>query len=161
VSSRISDRPFWLPWRPGPVPVEGQPVVVSLTDFRAGHARHLTGIYARGLRLREGWYALPGAVGMWLWALPLAAGRGGSVSVWESDDALRAFVRLPAHVEIMRRYRDLGTLRSHTWSMAPFDSNAVRQTATEWILDGAPGRAHSGTNGPERPLVSRHDSPAR
>lgn len=54
------------------------------TDLRSGDRRSSAAasprscaVYLTGLRLREGWYAMPGAVGMWLWGQPLA-GRGGS-----------------------------------------------------------------------------------
>ena len=45
------------------------------------------GVAVYGLRMRMGWYAMPGAVGMWLWMMP-ASGRGGSVSVWASEEDL-------------------------------------------------------------------------
>jgi hypothetical protein len=80
LASTPLGRRFWLPWREGPAAARHTgPVIVSLTDFRAHHARDLPGIYLSGLRLREGWYAMPGAIGLWLWGQPLQR-RGGSLT---------------------------------------------------------------------------------
>jgi hypothetical protein len=118
----------WLSWREGPAAGHDGPVVVSLTDFTAARARDLPAIYLAGLRLREGWYAMPGAVGLWLWGQPLAR-RGGSLTVWTSKDHLRSFVSLPAHVAIMRHYRSRGTIESDTWEAQRFSAAAIRETA--------------------------------
>jgi hypothetical protein len=122
-------RRFWLPWREGPVASRHTgSVIVSLTDFTAHRARDLPGIYLAGLRLREGWYAMPGAIGLWLWGQPRQR-RGGSLTVWEAKDDLLRFVSLPAHVAIMRRYRDRGTIASDTWEMDRFEASLVREGA--------------------------------
>jgi heme-degrading monooxygenase HmoA len=78
---------------------------------------------------------MPGAIGLWLWGQPLTRGRGGSVSVWESEADLRRFVALPAHLAIMRKYRALGTLNSTTWQMDRFAPPAAR-AAAEQIIKG-------------------------
>ena len=52
-------------------------------------------------------------------------GRGGSVSAWEDEAALRSFVSLPFHVEIMRRYRGRGSLRAFDWEAESFDLGAA------------------------------------
>jgi heme-degrading monooxygenase HmoA len=122
-------RRYWLPWREGPAaPRHTGPVTISLTDFKAHHARDLPRVYLAGLRLREGWYAMPGAIGLWLWGQPLQR-RGGSLTVWESAEDLRRFVSLPAHVAIMRRYRDRGTITSETWEIERFDGALVKEAA--------------------------------
>jgi len=69
---------------------------------------------------------------MWLWMLPVA-GRGGSVSVWASDEDLDRFVGLPHHVDIMRRYGDRGTVRSTTWTAERFDRSIILERARDWI----------------------------
>jgi hypothetical protein len=107
-------------------------VVVSVTEFSAHRRRELPGVAVNGLRMRMGWYAMPGAVGMWLWMMP-AAGRGGSVSVWASEEALERFVTLPHHIDIMRRYGDRGTVRSTMWTADHFDRGAVLDRARTWI----------------------------
>jgi hypothetical protein len=104
------------PWQAGPAATTEGRVLVSLTDYRAHHWRHVPGILLSGLKLRRAWPELDGAVGLWLWSQP-STRRSGSVSVWTSEDALMAFVRWPVHVAIMRKYRTRGTLESATWEM--------------------------------------------
>jgi hypothetical protein len=125
--------PLLTRWMPGPVDPGDAPVVVSVTEFSAHHRRVLPGVAANGLRMRMGWYAMSGAVGMWLWMLP-TAGRGGSVSVWASEDDLERFINLPHHVDIMRRYGDRGTVRSTMWTVDQFDRIVVLERAREWIV---------------------------
>jgi hypothetical protein len=138
VSTRaiaLTEHIVWLPWRPGPVFSGKGSAVVSVTDFRARRSRDLPHVYWTGLRLREGWYAMPGAIGLWLWGQPLTRGRGGSVSVWESEADLRRFVALPAHLAIIRKYRALGTLNSTTWQMDRFAPSAARAAAEQRIKE--------------------------
>jgi hypothetical protein len=124
-SATSTAAPLMTPWTPGPV-------VVSVTEFSAHHRRELPGVAVNGLRMRMGWYAMPGAVGMWLWMLPVA-GRGGSISVWGSEEDLERFVTLPHHIEIMRRFGDSGTVRSTMWTADRFDRAATLEKARVWI----------------------------
>jgi hypothetical protein len=127
----------WLPWAPGPEDPADAPVHVSLTDFRPLRARDLPGIWRAGLRLRQGWYGLPGAVGLCLWT-DLPGKRLGSVSVWTNLADLRRWVALPLHRRIMRTYRDRGTLRSATWALESFDPPVVvREARRRLDLSGA------------------------
>jgi hypothetical protein len=59
-------------------------VIVSLTDYRVYSLRSLPGIARAGTRWSLGWYGLPGAVGLFLWADPVHR-RTGSVSVDNGD----------------------------------------------------------------------------
>ena len=126
--------PLLTPWMPGPVDPGDAPVVVSVTEFSAHHRRVLPGVSANGLRMRMGWYAMSGAVGMWLWMLP-TSGRGGSVSVWASEEDLERFVTLPHHIEIMRRYGDRGSVRSTMWTAERFERSVILDRAHDWIAD--------------------------
>lgn len=119
-------------WMPGPADADGGPVVVSVTDYASRRRRDLPGVAYNGMRMREGWYAMPGAVGLWLWSLP-TAGRSGSISVWLGTEALQRFIGLPHHVDIMRRYGDRGEVRSTTWEAETFDRAAVVARARAWI----------------------------
>ncbi|MEZ0050608.1 hypothetical protein ABIA30_001606 [Mycobacterium sp. MAA66] len=130
--SRALAQPVITGWMPGPVAPAGLAVVVSVTDFASQQRRDLPGIAYRGMRMREGWYAMPGAIGLWLWSLP-AAGRSGSISVWESADALQQFITLPRHLDIMARYRDRGSVHSTSWEADRFDSAETVRRACEWI----------------------------
>jgi hypothetical protein len=120
------------PWMPGPVDPHEAPVVVSVTDYSAHHRRTLPGVAANGARMRMGWYAMSGAVGLWLWMRP-TAGRGGSISVWTSEEDLERFINLPHHVDIMRRYGGRGAVRSTTWTADWFDRHAILDRARSWI----------------------------
>ncbi len=80
------------------------------------------------LGLRAGWYGLPGAVGLYLWSdLPRRC--VGSLSVWTEEQALRRWIRLPRHVQVMRRYRPRGTTRSTQWTCETFDRTAIHAEA--------------------------------
>ena len=128
--------PLFSAWTPGPADGTDEPVIVSVTDFAVAHARHVPGAAASGLRLRLGWYAMPGAVGLWLWSLPLAR-RSGSVSVWTDAESLRRFVALPRHAEIVRRYRSRATVRSDEWSAPVLSRGEIRARAVTWIAQAA------------------------
>jgi hypothetical protein len=119
-----------LPWRPGPVRGHEGPVVVSATSLRLTRQRDRAPAMLAGMRLREGWYAMPGAIGLSLWA----SGRdSGSISVWADQESLRRFVGLPAHVEIMRAYRGRGELVSSTWTEESFDlDRSYAQALLRW-----------------------------
>jgi hypothetical protein len=129
----LSNR-VWFPWQPGPEATADGPVVVSLTDFTMHSLRSLPGIARTGRRLGLGWYAVPGAVGLYLWTDPLRR-RAGSLSVWTDLRAMRRWVGLPLHVATMRRYRTRGSVRSTTWHDESFDREAVVAEATR-VLDG-------------------------
>ena len=49
--------------------------MVSVTEFLAYRRRELPGVALKGLNMRMGWYAMPGAVGLWLWSLPAGCAR--------------------------------------------------------------------------------------
>lgn len=82
--------------------------------------------------MRMGWYAMSGAVGLWLWSVPATA-RSGSISIWASEDDLERFIVLPHHVDIMSRYAPRGSVRSTTWTADTFDSHAILDRARIWI----------------------------
>jgi hypothetical protein len=128
--------PRLAPWAPGPAHDHAGSVVVSVTDFSIHRRRDQPAVIWTGLRLRMGWYAMPGALGLWLWSLPLAA-RGGSITVWTNEDDLRRFVGLPLHVDVMRRYRERGTLRSTTWTADTLVRHELRARACRWIAERA------------------------
>jgi hypothetical protein len=128
--------PRLTPWMPGPMDSRDGPVVVSVTEFLAHRRRELPGVAVEGLRMRMGWYAMPGAIGLWLWSLPASA-RGGSISVWASEGDLERFINLPRHVDIMRRYGPRGTVRSATWHADTFEPDAVIERARWWITGGS------------------------
>jgi hypothetical protein len=126
--------PLLTRWIPGPEAAADRDVMISVTDYSPRQLRHTAGVYLTGMRLRMGWYAMPGAVGLWLWALPWAR-RSGAISVWRTDADLRRFVRLPLHIDVMRRYRDRGTLTSTSWSAEEFTPENTLDRAAQWIMN--------------------------
>jgi hypothetical protein len=124
--------PLLTRWMPGPHDPAGAPVVVSVTEFEPHRRRDLPGVAIKGLRMRMGWYAMPGAVGLWLWSLP-AIPRSGAISVWATEGDLERFIGLPHHVDVMRRYSTRGTVRSTTWNADRFEPDVVVARARAWI----------------------------
>jgi hypothetical protein len=126
--------PMITPWMAGPHDPGEDSVVVSVTEFLAHRRRELPGVGVNGLRMGAGWYAMSGAVGLWLWMLP-ATSRGGSISVWAGEADLERFIGLPHHVDIMARYGDRGTVRSTVWVADRFERDAVIDRARTWIAE--------------------------
>jgi hypothetical protein len=129
-------------WHPGSAAEPLDAVLVSVTDYTSNRAIDLAGIWVVGLRLRRHWPTLPGAVGVWLWTVPMQR-RTGSVSVWLNQEALEGFVSLPEHVKIMRRYRDKGSIQVTTWTAEQFDLRATWSAACGLLLDGTPVHPHA------------------
>jgi len=122
---------LWSKWKAGPQADVSGRVLVSFTDFTANGFLDLPGAVRAGFALRAAWPRMPGAVGMWLWTAPLQK-RCGSLSVWTDEAALRAFVRTPAHVAIVRAYRGRGTMHSRMWSVdASLHRSELRDLAEE------------------------------
>lgn len=116
-------------------------MVLSLTDYtmHSRHSRHslhsLPGIRRGGTRLGLGWYGLPGAVGLYLWADPLRR-RTGSPAVWTDSAAMHRWIGLPLHVATMRHYGTRGSLRSSMGEPEQVDRRAILARAND-ILDRA------------------------
>jgi hypothetical protein len=108
----------------GPVPRGEGPYVISFTEFTARRAWVLPGIVREGRRLRDGWWAMPGAIGVSLWFEP-GRRRGGALSVWTDEQHLRRFVGLPRHVEVVRRFRADVAVRSTTWTAQELSVSAA------------------------------------
>ena len=113
---------FRVPWQPGPEDGWSGQAVISLTDFNVYKPRHVPVAWRTGMRLRRSWPTLPGAIGLWLWALPLQR-RSGAVSVWRTEEDMMRFVNWPVHLEVIRVNSDRGRL-------------AVRQLARRAVHEG-------------------------
>lgn len=107
-------------WKRGPAADSAGPFLVSYTEFTWKTPLDIPRIYLAAERLRGECAELDGAVGVALYWQPMR-GRGGSLSAWTEEAALRSFVSLPFHVEIMRRYRDRGSIRAFDWEADSFD----------------------------------------
>jgi hypothetical protein len=118
-------RLWYWGWKPGPIaPSPDQPVFVSLTDFYIHHLQHAPGAWRTGLRLRRSWPRLAGAIGLWLWSEPFRL-RSGSVSIWESEEALTRFVRSEIHCAIVHEYQRHMSGTSCSWIAPEFDRAAI------------------------------------
>jgi heme-degrading monooxygenase HmoA len=125
-------------WKRGPAAESTGPFLVSYTEFTPHTMRDVPGIYFAAEKLRSACAELEGVVGVAVY-WQLFRRRGGSLSVWEDEAALQRFVSLPLHVEIMRRYRDRGSLRAIDWQAESF---ALRTALEEGqrALDEGKGR---------------------
>ncbi|HZZ50300.1 MAG TPA: hypothetical protein VFE65_25710 [Pseudonocardia sp.] len=124
---------IWVPWTPGPERIRADTeLFVSVTEFTARRARSLPGVFAYGLRLRAGWFAMDGAVGLFLWSQPSRL-RGGSVSVWRDEASLRRFVRLPLHAEIVRRFRGRVGVKSTSWTQMSVHPAELKLASTRLL----------------------------
>jgi hypothetical protein len=112
------------PWKRGSAADWTGTLLVSYTEFTWKTPFDVPGIYLAAERLRRECAGLDGAVGVSLHWQPLR-GRGGSVSAWTDEAALRRFVSLPFHLEVVRRYRDRGALRATTWEVDSLDVSAA------------------------------------
>jgi hypothetical protein len=107
-------------WRGGRAAGSAGPFLVSYTEFTPHTLRDVPAIYLAARKLIAAISQLEGAVGVTTY-WQLREGRGGSLSVWENEAALRQFVRLPYHVEIMRKFRTRGSMRAVDWQSDSFD----------------------------------------
>ncbi|MCC8243757.1 hypothetical protein [Saccharothrix luteola] len=121
-------------WITGPEADFAGPALVSVTEFTLAELRRTPCAYRAGFTLSREWPRLRGAVGLWLWAEPLRK-RLGSVSVWRDQAGMRGFVGLPAHVAIMREYRELGVTRATTWHTEDVDPHVIWAAASRWLGD--------------------------
>jgi hypothetical protein len=125
-------------WKRGPAAESAAPFLISYTEFTPHTMRDVPAIYFAAERLRSACAELEGAVGVTIY-WQLFRRRLGSVSVWQSEAALRRFVSLPFHVEIMRRYRSRGSLRAVDWQAESFDLRAAFDEGQR-ALDEGKGR---------------------
>jgi hypothetical protein len=124
---------FWSKWKAGPQVAVSGPVLVSFTDFKVDGFSDLPAAVRAGFALRQGWSEMPGAVGMWLWTAPLQR-RCGSLSIWTDEASLRAFVKTPDHLAIVRAYRGRGAMQSQMWGAdAKLHRSQLRALAEEHV----------------------------
>jgi hypothetical protein len=106
-------------WKRGPAAGLHGPLLISLTVFTPNTLRDVPQVYLAAERLRAACKELEGAVGVATYWQPFRR-RGGSLSAWTDEAALRCFIALPYHREIMRRYRTRGSVRAIRWHADAF-----------------------------------------
>src|SRR3954447_2021031 len=132
-----------LGWKPGPeaAALDG-PVVVSATRFVYSRLAYLPFVSFYAWRLRHRWGSRPGSVGLLVGSKPLRS-TTYSISVWRSEDDLKAFLRAPDHVPLVRRFKPrLEASTSATWRTESFDvteawAEAARRLAEPRIASEA------------------------
>jgi hypothetical protein len=142
LGDSLSDLRVRTSWRRGRAAETAGPFLVSYTEFTPDTLRDLPAIYRAARRLRREIEELEGAVGVTVY-WQLFRWRGGSVSAWTDEAALRRFVSLPFHLETMRAYRPRGSLRAIDWSADSLElGTAFRQGQRG--LDEGRGRVRRG-----------------
>jgi hypothetical protein len=120
AGARADDFRLLASWKRGPAPLDGSPLLVSLTQYTPYRLADIFGIWSVADRLGDELVGLDHACGVVTYWQPLRR-RVGSLSVWTDERGLEAFVSLPAHRETMRRYRPRGLpLRSAKWRSESF-----------------------------------------
>jgi hypothetical protein len=105
-------------------------VLISRTTIEVGRFRDLPSVYLTGLRLRQAWPTLPGAVGLLFWARPWER-KSGAISVWLNVSDLAGFVSWPAHVAVMRKYRKRATVTTKSWRTERFIASEAQRAARD------------------------------
>ncbi len=115
LGDSLSDLRVRTSWKRGPAAESDGPLLISYTEFTPHTLRDVPRIYRAAERLRREITELEGAIGVTTY-WQLFRGRGGSLSAWEDEAALRRFVSLPFHLETMRAFRARGSLRAIEWT---------------------------------------------
>jgi hypothetical protein len=114
---------------------------VSMNDYLVYRRKDVPRVALEGLRFRRRWTRIEGALGLWF-----AAMNGGrrqvSVSVWRTPEDLRAFVRSPRHLKIMREFRDAGELFTNSWTAERLDRSMIWRQAEDRLMGRVPGVRH-------------------
>jgi len=134
---------FWRVWKTGtvPVPPPASSVHISMNDYLIHSARNVPHVAMAGLRFRQAWPSTEGALGLWV-ANTTSGRRQISVSIWQTPEHLQRFVRSPAHLKIMREFRDAGDLLTNAWTAERFDRSLIWRQAEDRLLGRVPGVPH-------------------
>jgi hypothetical protein len=112
-------------WKDGPMINEAGPFMISLTQYTPHRLSDLFNIWQTADFLGDELAGMDDAYGVVTYFQP-GRRRVGSLSVWTEESGLGAFVRLPYHREIMRKYRPRGLpLRSAKWWSEKFNLSAA------------------------------------
>lgn len=120
-SARARDFRLQASWKAGPAAAAEGPILVSFTEFTPYRLRDIASIWLVADRLGDELVEIGAARGVQTY-LQLGRRRVGSLSAWTSEQGLLEFIRLPHHLETMRRYRSRGLpLRSARWWCEGFE----------------------------------------
>lgn len=111
------------PWRPGPA-AEAERGFVAVTRTKIHRFRDIPGVVVGSERLRRLIRSTEGAVGTTS-RLELRRRLAWTLSMWESEQALRAFLASPLHAAIARSARAKLTVSSVSWSAPHLEREAA------------------------------------
>jgi hypothetical protein len=117
------------------------PVYVSMNDYLIHRLRDIPRVALEGMRLRQRWPRVEGALGMWMASFRFGR-RQVSVSVWRSREVLRRFVQSQDHLRIMHAFKDAGVLYTNAWTSERLDAAAIWQQAAERLSGAVEGVRH-------------------
>lgn len=107
-----------LPWSKGPADASEGPHAAMASEFRLKRYRDVIPFLRASMRLRKEAAAAPGNVGLGLAANPFTK-TFWTLSSWESQDALRAFVAGAPHRAVVARFKDASaTSTFRFWDIA-------------------------------------------
>jgi hypothetical protein len=132
---------FWRVWRKGTRTPPVGPVHVSMNDYLVHRVRDVPLVALAGIRFRQAWPRTEGALGLWV-ASTSDGRRQISVSIWQTPEDLRRFVRTQAHRQVMRDFRDAGLLYTTAWTAEQFDRSLIWRQAEDRLLGRIPDIAH-------------------
>jgi hypothetical protein len=112
-----------------------------MNDYLIHRFSDIPRVALEGMRLRAQWPQTEGAVGLWMAAFR-AGRRQVSVSIWDSPEALRRFVRSPRHLKTMRDFRRTGDLITSPWTAEVCDRLSIWQQAEDRLRGRVPGVGH-------------------
>lgn len=122
-----------MKWRPGRHSDWSGPYFVSTTRFTYRSLRSMPHVYWHGLKLRQSWPAVDGAVGLSIMS-DLTTKTTYTVSVWRSEADLLRWVRSPDHAPLMRRFRPrLASSAADSWITVTFELRSAWREALKKI----------------------------
>jgi hypothetical protein len=128
-------------WKGGSTTPPLSAVHVSMNDYLIHRLSDIPRVAIEGLRLRAKWPETEGALGLWMAGLK-AGRRQVSVSIWQSPEDLRRFVRSPRHLKTMRNFRGAGDLHTTAWTAERFDPALIWRQAEDRLMGQVPGVFH-------------------
>jgi hypothetical protein len=119
-----------LPWSKGPASATDGPHAAMASTFRLKRYRDVVPFLRASMRLRKEAATAPGNVGLGLAANPFTK-TFWTLSSWDSQDALRAFVAGAPHRDVVARFKDASaSSRFAFWDIAaPADPPAWNDAA--------------------------------
>ena len=119
-----------LPWSTGPADASEGPHSAMASRFKLKRHRDVVPFLRASMRLRKEAAAAPGNVGLGLAANPFTK-TFWTLSTWESQDALRAFVAGEPHRAVVARFKDASASADFTfWDIAAPATPPTWQQAT-------------------------------